>query len=215
MTSTIVLKQGSNQIARALLSGTPVRSIKFKVSPTAGVTPDYNATDLTTSVYEGSEANIIATLQSEQTIRYALQIPQEAGPFDIGSIMLFATGDLGQVALIHDIYDNAFTKEVGNTYVANITVKIQDLESTVTPTVTPVNLAQLPTVVDETKIPSVGLSSWQSFIVQRDNNAKRPTMVTRYTAGSVWYSNWLWQKLDDPYFGCLYGGIIGDGFSES
>jgi hypothetical protein len=111
--------------------------------------------------------------------------------------------------------DTALEKVVGTRMLLNITVDVQDLNSTLTPTVTAPVLAQLPTYTSEASLPAASAGTWQSAIIQKHSVITRPVLVSRYPTGNVWYGNWLWQKLSDDYFGCINGGVVGDGFIES
>lgn len=225
----VINTPGQILLTQALTGYRLFRPAGFKIASAVGFEPSADATGVNGPVvFEGSKLLVQVKQTSVNTARYVLTVPEGAGPFDIGNIMLFAENDIEEmVPFAFVVLPVPYQKTVsdpnltttpdspfpipGDRFVCNITIKhslnatIQSIE-VITPT-----FSSLAFYEDIASIPPPNLNPWDAFVAHDDPRTNTPAMLAKRNDDTYWGIP-FWQNFRDPRFGVLDGGIDGDGY---
>lgn len=225
------LNVGKRLISNSL-SGLSVMSIyMFKVGTSFGFEPSAEDVGPRGSiVFTGYHGWVKSKVLSEDTVRHTLTIPEAAGPFPMGNIVVYGVNidnealPFLQIVLPFEvqkrvadpnIVDTLAKPQSGTRYVFQVDIKHSlDSEAEVTVTVVPPEYASLAFFATEASVPITALNPYSQMVVHYDTRSKSPAFVSKKSDDTYWGMA-LWQNYRDPKFGIIDGGIQGDGFKPS
>lgn len=224
----VLLTAGKSLITSSMTGFSLFAPIKYELGNAYGFTPDESDTVARgTIVYTGSALEVQARQLASDTARYVITVPESAGPFNIGNIMLYGTmWNADPVPLFSVVLPFLYTKEKsnatavsgtqypipGNRFIITITIKHSLEASTVNVTVTTPNFASLAYFSDQHTYPPPALNPWTTFMLHNDTRTDMPAMVATRDDGTQWGIP-AWQNIRDPKFGMADGGQCGDGYA--
>jgi len=219
---SILLNTGKAALARAVAEGRKLKVAAYRIGQAANFTPvvtDINVKP--TSVYQGDAATVSTSLINQDEVRYTLTLIEPIGPFNVGNIMLFLADDVGGsntlIPYLFGVLPTAVAKyknnppaSIGNRLVFNMTAKYTNVsEAFELKIVTPL-YASLPNYRDEYDLPAPGSASYQQMILQNNTRTGTPAVAVRREMDNAFFIAPFMQRLDDPGFGGLRGGVVGD-----
>lgn len=221
-----LLNEGKRLITGALTGFTPIGPSYFKIGNTAGFTANKEHTDITgTLVYTGLSGLIQSRRIRDDTVRYTMTIPEDAGPFDIGNIMLWMSHADNTPAPVASIVLPSLVAKLpgainlenstpfptpGTRFVIALTIKhtVDELDAEVEIIVP--EFSSLAFYASENDVPPPLDNPWLQFVVMQDSRTDRPALVSKKDSNSYWGIPFF-TNLRHPYFGVLDGGQVGDG----
>ena len=219
---TILLDTGTAALAQAIIEGTPLKVVAYHIGQGANFQPATNANDvLPSTIYAGDATTISPSAVNGNEIRYVVTLMEPVGPFNVGNIMLFLQlGDdptlipylFGVLPVPVPKYQSDPPRTIGNRLVFNLTAKYVNIAQAFELTVTTPQYASLPNYRDEYDLPPASAAVYQQSILQNITVTGAPGVAVRRTMDDVWYVNPFFQRLDDPEYGALIGGNLGDGY---
>ena len=218
---TVLLNTGKGALAAAIAEGKKLRVGAYRVGQAANFTPLVTALNVApVSVYQGDTANIATSLINEDNVRYVVTVPEIAGPFNVGNIMLFLKNDDGVlIPYLYGVlpvaipkYKNNPPATIGNKLVFTLTAKYTNVSEAFDLIITPPMYASLTNYRDEYELPNPQASSYQEAVLQNNTVTGSPAMVARRERDNSWFVNTFFQRLDDPSWGTLSGGVVGDNY---
>lgn len=219
---TVLLNSGKTALARAIAEGNKLKVVAYRVGQAANFEPQVNATNVQpVSMYQGEASTVDTSLINGDEVRYTITLLEPVGPFNVGNIMLFLQGDsdtalvpylYGVLPIAVPKYKNNPPQTIGNRLVFNMTAKYTNVsEAFELKVITPV-LASLPNYRDEFDLPAPQFASYQQLVLQNNTNTGSPALAARREIDNSWFLMPFFQRVDDPSFGAMKGGIIGDGY---
>jgi len=218
---TVLLDSGKSALARAIAEGNKLKVGYFRVGLAANFQPSVAATNVApTSMYEGTAAVIDTSLSNGDEVRYTVTLLEPVGPFNVGNIMLFLQGDSGEkIPYLYGVLPIAVPKyksnppaTIGNRLVFNMTAKYTNVSEAFELTVVTPVFASLPNYRDEHDLPQPALATYQQSILQNNTNTGAPALAVRREIDNSWFMQPNFQRLDDPDFGAMKGGVVGDNY---
>ena len=225
----VILDAGLPLVNGTLTGYSRFAAHSFKLGSGAGYEPLKSDTQVNgTLVYTGAASLITTRVINSNTVRYTLTIPEDAGPFNFGSIVLFANAFDGiplpflEAALPFTIPKIAADPNISNAtpfplpgtrmvisfFVSHNTVT----DSTdVQVTVQAPSISNLPFYDDETVLPPPSAQPWNQFVLHNHTLAGAPALVTKRADNTYWGLP-LYQNVQSPRFGIIDGGVSGDGY---
>lgn len=216
-----LLDAGKNALALALASGGKLRVTEFRVGRAANFAPTGVGANVTPNVAFTGDASMINTgvVNSDQ-IRYVVTIPEQYGPFDVGNIMLFLDdGKGGKVPFLWGVnavpipkYKNDPPRSIGNRATFTLTAKYTNISEAVNLQVVAPQYSSVINYPDEEGLAPASMTGFNQAIIQNHTSIGRPLLAIRREVDNAWFMTSLTQRLDDPNFGQIDGGEIGDGY---
>lgn len=226
----ILLKTGKSLLTSSLTGFSLFAPIKYEIGNSYGFTPDENDTVARGSiVYTGSSLEVQSRQLSEDTARYIITVPETAGPFSIGNIVLYGSmWNADPVPMFSVVLPFLYAKEKslasvvsgtqypvpGNRFIINITIRHSLEATTVNVTITTPTFSSLAYFTDETNYPPPATNPWTTFVLHNDSRTHMPAMVMTRSDGTQWGIP-TWQSIRDPKFGIADGGQMGDGYAPT
>lgn len=216
-----LLDQGKNALALAIASGSKLRVTEYRVGRSANFPPSKDGTTVTpNTVFTGDSTMINTGVVNSDQIRYIITIPESYGPFDVGNIMLFLDdGAGGKVPFLWGVnaapipkYQNDPPRSIGNRCVFTLTAKYTNITEAVNLIVTAPEYSSLISYPNEEGLAPASMAGFNQAILHNHTRLGRPTIAMRRAVDSVWFLASLTQRIDDPHFGAIDGGEIGDGY---
>lgn len=211
-------------IINSLLLGNTLQIASFSIGDAYGYTLNPNATQvgILNSVQFTGGTSYISTSTSGNSVSYVISLDNTLGNFTIGNVMLFLSYEGGTVPFIQTIFPSQVLKVaqsgsvVGNYIVIKLTADLGSsaVAATYTVEISDANVSILPNVNTELSLPNPSSSVFQQYIIDSVTTTDRPAIAMRRTLDNTWYGNGLIQRIADSRFGCIYGGIIGDGYQD-
>lgn len=217
---TILTNRGKEALARAIASGNKLRVTKFNVGSAANFTPA--ATDLDVKpqiVFSGGASLISTSIVNQDQIRYVITIPEPEGPFSVGNIMLFFYDPeeneyipylFGVEPVAQPKYKSDPPSVTGNRLMFGLTAKFTNVAQAFDIKVVSPTYSSIPNIRDEFDLPTASSASFQQYVLQNTTITGAPGLAARREIDNSWFMNTFFQRLDDPNFGALLGGIAGD-----
>lgn len=229
-----LLEGGRRQILSAAAGFASFAPHSFKVGDLAGFI-DASATETLPRgdiVFTGDAYLMQARLQDEGAVKYTMMLPEGAGPFNVGNIVMYTVA-VGQqpvpYAMIilpfrinkklseYDIGPNGMPNP-GNRMMISLTVKhrvhdVDDVDNIIVEVIAP-EYANLPYFDRETNLPSPSLNPWSQFIVQRAALTGQPALATKGDDERYWIMPFF-KDIRHPKYNVMSGGISGDGYKET
>lgn len=179
-------------------------------------------------VYTGLSALIEAKVTANDTTTYSLTVPEGAGPFSFGSVILYANNlDGSRLAFLEASLPFAVQKIFSdpNLSVASpfplpgsrlvitftVTTIIGAGDTPINVTVSAPSYSSLAYFPDETTLPPPQTQPWNQFVLHNHSQSGAPALVTKRADDTYWGAGFL-QNLTNPNFGTINGGYSGDGF---
>jgi hypothetical protein len=220
---TILLDSGTAALAQAIAEGTPLQVVAYHIGQGANYNPSTTATDVipVPPVYVGDATTIAPSVVSNNEIRYVITLVETLGPFGVGNIMLFLQlGDdptlipyiLGVLPVPVPKYASNPPATIGNRLVFNLTAKYVNIATAFTLNVITPEYASLFNYIDENGLPPATNTAQQQSVLQNLTSTGSPAIALRRTLDNSWYLLPFTQRLDDPNYGALSGGVVGDGY---
>lgn len=201
----------------------------FKLGSGFGYTPVMggNAPNGTV-VFTGDASMMSVKLITANTVRYTLTVPEGVGPFDFGSVVLYANAfDGTPLAFLEAALPFSIPKVVADPNLSNATPfpkpgsrlvisffhswnPVTD-DSSVTVVVQAPAYANIPKFDSDANLPAPSLNPWEQFVLDNHSLTGSPAIVTKRSDGSYWGLP-LEQNVMSPRFGVLSGGFSGDGY---
>lgn len=221
---SILLNAGKSALARAIAEGRKLKVVAFRIGQAANFTPVVNGINPSpTIIYSGDASAVKSSLINEDEIRYTVTLIEPIGSFNVGNIMLFL-GDEKQpgvlIPYLHGVlpvplpkYKQQGTTTIGNRLDINITAKYTNVSEAFTLNVTPSSLSSLPNYRDEFDLPIPSQAVHQQVVLQNTTPTGAPSIIVRREIDDSYYALTFFQRLDDPNFGGLAGGVAGDNYA--
>lgn len=223
-----MLNTGKQLFSTALAGISVVNATYFSVGDSANFTGDPTlVAPLGANVFSGSADLISVTLIAPDTVRYTMTMPEDVGPFQVGNIMLY--GSLPNnilTPLLHVVFPFKYDKTTsatttllpnglptpGSRLVINVSVRhVFDSDNFEVYVEFP-DFANLPSFDSETSIPSGEINPWNAFLINRSVNTGSPVFGARNLLDNTQWGMPLWNRLTDPQFNVITGGVSGDGY---
>ena len=231
---TLTVKSTIKTAGLALIQGAQTGFSRFAahsfvLGSGSNYTPVPSGTTVNGSVvFTGTAALIEAKVMSDDTTNYILTVPEGAGPFSFGSIILYANNlDGTPLAYMEASLPFAVQKIFSdpNLSVASpfplpgsrliITFSVKTVigvgDTPINVTVTAPSYSSLAYFPDETTLPPPQTQPWNQFVLHNHSQSGAPALVTKRADDTYWGAGLL-QNLTNPNFGTLNGGNSGDGW---
>lgn len=220
--STKILDTGNQALANALATGKRLVPGRFRVGEAVNFVPSASGVNPTpNTIYTGGPDLIDVKIINKDTVRYALTLPESAGDFTIGNIILdFLQDGTTYIPGIWWASDVGIPKErysiesVGNRFVISFFERFVDFAGAIAITVTPPVRASLVQYLNQGVIPSPETILYQQFVLQHHTVSQTPVFVTRRPQDNKYYATGYMQRLESPYFGAIHGGFVGDRYRQ-
>lgn len=213
---SIVLDSGKLAVTKAIAQKQRIQAFMFKTGDAYNFVPTGNASDVSgTTVFVGDASLIQSTILAPDKARFSLIIPEAAGGFTIGNIMLYVvnldTGEL--IPFIWYVSKVPYPKRVPPTdgtirdrLIFTMTEKIFNIGDALTITVQPPEYFSLAQYRNEEDLLRADLMLFQQFILQNPKFSNSPILAARRSYDNQIYGSPLYSRLDEPFFGVLDGG---------
>lgn len=219
---TCILHTGNEALVEALAKGKKLTAGRFRVGE------DYNFNPLKTgvnpriqTVFTGGVELISVKVLEKDTIRYSMTLPETAGNFNIGNVILdFVSEDNVYIPGIWWVSDVPIPKEtftdttVGNRFIVSFHEKFQDFDGAVAITVTPPVRASLPQYKNQNALVTADTTLYQQLVIQHHSVGRTPVFVTRRPQDNKFYATGYMQRIESPYFGAVHGGFMADRYEQ-
>lgn len=218
---TVLLNTGKAALAAAIAEGKKLKVAAYRIGQAANFEASVSATNVTPiSVYQGDAINISTSLVNDDQIRYVVTVPESVGPFSVGNIMLFLVDENGTlIPYLHGIqpvpipkYKNNPPAVIGNRLVFNLTAKYTNISEAFQLVIKTPVYASLPNYRDEYELPNPSYAVYQQAVLQNNTVNGNPGLAVRRNIDNSWYLNVFFQRIDDPDYGSLRGGVVGDSY---
>ena len=218
---TVLLNSGKAALAAAIAEGKKLKVAAYRVGQAANFEPSVAATNVApTSMYQGTAATIDTSLINGDEVRYTITLLEPVGPFNIGNVMLYLAEDDGSlIPYLYGVLPIAVPKyksnppaTIGNRLVFNMTAKYTNVSEAFELTVVTPVFASLPNYRDEYDLPQPQSASYQQSVLQNNTNTGSPAIAVRREIDNSWFVQTHFQRIDDPDFGAMKGGVAGDAY---
>lgn len=225
------LEVGKRLISNSLAGFSVVSIYMFKVGTSFGYEPD--AEDIAprgSVVFTGYQGWVKSKVTGNDSVRHTLVIPEMAGPFTFGNIVVYGVNiDNQPIPFLEivlpfaaqkkqadpNLIDSLARPQPGTRFTINIDIKHSlDSEAEVTVTVVPPEYASLAFFATEASIPVSSINPYNQFVVHYDSRSRSPAFVTKKDDDTYWGLP-LMQNYRDPKFGVMDCGIQGDEHTTS
>jgi hypothetical protein len=218
-----ILNDGKLAIGQGLVQAKRLKPYNFVVGNAYNFTPTEDATvpsgDI---VFTGTKSLIAGSILTKDTFRFSLTLPETAGDFDVGNIMLYVQSDDGTIfPFIWVVSKIPYPKKavqgtnVGDRYVFNFIEKIINANDILAITVQNPALASLAGYRTELELPSPSQALFQQFYVQEPLYSPVPFIGARRSIDNSYWGMPLYSRLGDPFFGVLDSGRAGERISTT
>jgi hypothetical protein len=102
---------------------------------------------------------------------------------------------------------------IGDRLVFNMEAKYVNIQQAFTLDIVTPEYASLPNYGNEFDLPAPSNAVYQQSVLQNLTLTGAPATAVRRVVDNVWYVNPFYQRLDDPDYGTLSGGVVGDGYT--
>lgn len=227
-----VFLDSGKRLVTGALAGFSIFSIhSFKIGDSFGFEPNKEDLQPTgTVVFTGFNGLTQTKATAEDTVRYTIIVPEHAGPFMMGNMVIYGAHlDGVEIPFLSVVFPFSIQKikseppvagvitppTPGSRFSINIDIKhsLEEIEEVTVNVVSP-EYASLPFYANETQVPAPELNPWSQFIVSYDSRTKSPVLVTRDSTGVYWALP-MQSNFKDPKLGIMDGGIQGDGLGPS
>lgn len=222
-----ILNPGKVLITNALLGLSATYATGFKVGDMYGfeVDPAIDTAPRGMIVHEATQRDIAVTRVAFDTVRFVCSIPEGAGPFYMGNMVLYMEDEnqepvpfvmVAFPALVHkqpsndQITTDGFTIP-GTRFAISIEIKHSDELTDVQVIILPPDYSSLPAFATELDVPPGSSMTYKQFVVNYDTRVRSPVLVTIDDNNVRWAQPFSTQLLD-PHFGQLDGGMDGEGY---
>jgi hypothetical protein len=219
---TCILDTGNEALVRALAKGKKLVAGRFRVGEDINFNPPRTGTNpMSQTVFVGGMDLISVKIIDKDTLRYSMTLPETAGNFNIGNVILdFLMDDDTYIPGIWWVSDVAIPKErftdttVGNRFIISFHEKFIDFAGAVAITVTPPVRASLPQYLNQGALVTAETTLYQQLVIQHHSIGRTPVFVTRRPQDNKYYATGYMQRLESPYFGAVHGGFMADGYNQ-
>lgn len=231
---TILLTGGQAQVLNSASGFGSYAPSSFKVGSAAGFT-DLSAAEVAPRgdiTFSGDALLMQSRQLATGTTRFTLVLPEGAGPFTVGNVVMYTRGLNGEVPFAMMVLPFPITKKVsaydsgglnlpnpGSSILINITLKqivLNDGDNsdvTITVQVVSPEYANLPYEGRESDLPAPELIPWDQFILQETELTGGPAFVTKDGDNALWVMPFL-KEIYHPKYNTLGGGVRGDDYRE-
>lgn len=213
-----IMDDGKLAINEALTQGKKLKPYAFIIGDAYNFVPDKTATDPVqgNKVYIGGQSLISAEIKDKETAAFTVTVPENAGPFTVGNILLQLQADDGTIFnaiwYVSKIpYPKTILTSAGSRLVITFVQKIINAEQALAITVVPPAFSSLAGYPTEADLPKPENSLFQQFVVQDPVYTQTPVIGTRRTLDNQYWAMPLSSRLDEPFFGILDGGKAAEG----
>jgi hypothetical protein len=213
-----ILDEGKFAIGQSLVQRKRLRPHSFVIGTEYNFTPAENGIAVRgAKVYTGTKALITGSILSKDRFRFSLTVPEKAGDFDVGNIILYVESDDGTVFpfiwVVSKIpYPKTAAKdgEIGNRFVFNLVEKIINANDILAITIEAPDFASLASYKNEYELPNTSEILFQQFYVQEPKFSPAPFIGARRAIDNTYWGMPLFSKLGDPFFGVVDSGRAGE-----
>ena len=225
--SATFLHKGKSLISGALTGFSTLSIYSFKVGDTAGFTPSPDEVDIRgNKVFTGYPGLVQSKQIEDDTVRHTLVIPENAGPFTMGNVFIYAYNLDGiEVPFMAISFpfavkkirsdpqlDNSLSVPTpGTRFVINVEIKHSIFGEVLAVNVVSPEYSSLAFFDTESSVPPSNINPHNQFVVNRDTRVGAPVLVSKKSDGSLWGTP-LNQDFRSPKFGILDGGNSGDNY---
>lgn len=220
MQQAILLNPGRARLAAALATGAKLRPIAWRLGEAANFEPDPEGIDVIPAVLHQGDATQVKTgVIDTNRIRFEITVGENVGSFLVGNVMLFVDdGFGGLVPFLWAVSPVQVPKVVqspntiGNRIIFNLVGEFANISTGFNVTIVTEQYAGLPNYDDEYALPLAEEAVYQQGVLQYNHKTFSPAIVARREADNSWYVLPHFQRLDDPEYGYISGGIVTDGY---
>jgi hypothetical protein len=204
-----------------------ITSSSFKVGTTAGFAPNpaVDTNPRGTITFTGGNNLVRATVIAPNTVRYALTIPENVGPFKVGNVVLYVDNDdavavpfvmvslpyaLTKAAALSTVVPNN-VNEPGARTVFNITLVHSETATIVSVQIDTPTYASIAQFSTTAAVPAGASLTWQQVVSQYDPRTKSPVFIAKDGGNVLWGMPYA-QIISSPTFGHMDGGFDGAGY---
>lgn len=203
----------------------------FRVGDAAGFAPTTGETNQRGAmVFQGNAALMQTRVLKEGVIRYSVILPEGAGPFDVGNVLLYIQNVQNEIVpLVMLVMPFTVPKALaafdgdpnyyvpGNRFMLSVTITHElldvDNDAAVVVEVISPEYSNLAFFENEAKVPAPELNPYGQFILQAHLLTNAPALVTKTDDNRYW-ANPLLKDMRHPKYNVVDGGISGDGYRE-
>jgi hypothetical protein len=213
-----IVDDGKYAIGQALVQQKKIRPYCFTIGNAYNFTPLESGTEVQGDlVYTGSGSLIKGYIVSKDTFKFSLTVPESAGDFDVGNILLYMQSDDGQIfPFIWAVMKIPYPKQkqientVGNRFVFEFIEKIVNVTDILQMDIVANEYASLAGYQNEFDLPIPSQALFQQFVVHEPKFSPVPFVGMRRTVDNSYWGLALYSKVNDPFFGTIASGQAGD-----
>lgn len=216
----ILLESGERLLAKAIAEGRKIKITQVRLGSSAGFVPVTTGNNVTPSVsFTGGSTYIVPSVINNDTVRYTVILPEHVGTFDVGNVMLFADDNGELVPFLWAVADTAVKKyaradgNLGTRLVFAMKLKFMNISENVDLIVQSPTYSSLASYDTNLVIPNPSSATYQQFFIQNHSKLQTPVFVARRAQDNGYFGFPFMQRTDDPNFGVLDGGVLGDGYA--
>lgn len=225
-----LLTEGKALINGALIGYSRFAAHSYRLGSGAGHEVSQSRTDIVGALVYTGDASLIAsrTLDGE-SVRYTLTVPEGVGPFEFGSIILYANAmDGAPLAMVEIALPFAIRKELadpdltnespfpkpGSRLIISIVLRHKVVDSEVelvNVSITPAAFANMAVFDSDVTLPPPLTQPWNQFMMHNHTGSGTPALGLKRADNTYWGMP-AWRNLHHPNFGVIDGGVQGDAY---
>lgn len=229
-----ILNGGRDQILSASAGFGRYVPYSFSVGDTAAFVPTSNETQARGNIVYTGDSNLMQSrLLEDGEVRYSFIIPEGAGPFNVGNVVMYTMGGSGvptpfmMVVLPYPIPKKVSAYDTGtvglgvpgNRLLVNITLKQEIVDPnnpdiSITIHIISPEYANLSFLDTDSNVPAPELNPWSQFILHETDLTKTPAFVSKDSQDQYWIMPFF-KQLHSPNYDVLGGGVVGDKHIEA
>lgn len=213
---SILLNTASRALGEMLRSGEAVKATYFRIGSQFGFTPRVDMVDVKDFVYEGTLANMRMELDPDGKTSYAIiTLDELIGNFAVGNICVLDQYRrplvLMSLPAAGEKYRSTGT-QTGNILSYYVPIVFSRSPDTLAITITVPEYNELPTIPDAADLGTPDTTQNFIYLASQFQDKLIPAIVAAHMEENDWYAYPWMQRLDDPNYGVIDGGVVGDGY---
>jgi hypothetical protein len=220
MSQSKILNEGNVLLTQSLTQQKKLKIKQYQIGDSSGFVPNGNEENQIGSlVYFGNENTIITSTLSNEEIRYTITLDEGIGNFTVGNIVIYGdlddSNDLKPFAIVSLNVGQQKIATIGNTQGNRIIIvfilKLSNNSGTVSVTIPNVQNSNLPNYETEKNLPDAADSAFRSLTITSHSKLLKPSFGIKKESNNTWLGTPFMDRVDNPRFGWLWGGVCGDG----
>ena len=219
--------QGENLLQDLLSLNVRSKINSFRIGTTAGFVPSKAGVTVSgTAIYVGTPSQIKYSIVSLHEITFTTIIEHDLGDFTAGNIMFFLDAVPGisagtaPIPFLWASLNSATPKRksnldaylVGNRIILHTTIWFPYIVNALNLSQHEELYAEFPNVATEKQLKSVNTAEFDQYVLDTHSEFDGLTVAVKDNINALWWGQMMYQNIEDPYLGCVQGGISGNGY---